>query len=150
MPTFEVFIAALAQTLGLDLGQKPESPVEITIDELPITITGEVVGTDQFFILHAPVGTVDAQNELPMYRMLLEANLLWSATANATIGVNSATREALICYRAPALGLDVDDFPDLVTAFYDVAANWRHILAQQAADAEAEDLPADSMAIFRL
>lgn len=150
MPTFEALIAALARTLGLDLGQAPESPVDVTVDGVPITITGEVSGTDEFIILYAPIGVVDHQNELPVYRMLLEANLLWSATANATIGVNSTTREALICYRAPASGLDEDSFPDLFTGFYDVAANWRHILAQGAAESEVEASPTDDLTVFRV
>lgn len=131
MNTFANLISALAQSLELNLTEAAESPVEITVDDLTITVSREVVADVEDIVLFSVIGTVEPRGELETYRLLLEANVLWSATAFATLGVNSATREVVICFRCKASETDEASFPNLVTSFAEIAGIWRHILSEQ-------------------
>ena len=128
------------------------SPAEFTLDGVPVTVSSEVRGAAEDVVLHARLGAVPQARELEVYRILLEANVLWSGTGDATLGVNSATREAVLCFRNPADRLSGDSFAALLDAFIEVAANWRNLLeaANEAAETGGEPAaPIDQTTMIR-
>ena len=82
-------------------------------------------------VFHARLGEVRPDRELDVYRLLLDANVLWAGTALATLGVNSATREAVLCYRTRAEPLTKDGFAQMLSGFIDIAGDWRRIVSDQ-------------------
>jgi hypothetical protein len=140
--TFNELVRALADEVGVPLSGEIDSPLEFTIDGLPITLGRDLRGGVEDIVLYALLGTVPEGRELEVYRVLLEANVLWSATADGTLGVNSATREVMICYRRPVEGLDGQSGAALLGAFTEVAENWRNFM-----EAVEEEGPLPTMAV---
>ncbi|MFC4158893.1 CesT family type III secretion system chaperone [Chitinimonas lacunae] len=134
---FNALIESLTRELGFESSEGLISPIELTIDDLPLTIAYDARSAGDDVLLYASLGTVPAERELEVYRALLEGNLLWSATADATIGVNSATREAMIAYRTPIAGLDGANLGRLIGYFGQIALEWRAFIAASAEAAAA-------------
>ncbi|MGI6246774.1 MAG: type III secretion system chaperone [Pseudochelatococcus sp.] len=124
MSTFENLIVGLAREAGIILSGTIESPVEFRYDGLPVVISEDLRSGVSEVIVHAQLGEVPREHELEVYRILLEANVLWSATADATLGVNSDTRQVIICYRMPLAGLEPESFAAVIRFFVDVARKW--------------------------
>ncbi|MDK2124938.1 CesT family type III secretion system chaperone [Parachitinimonas caeni] len=144
---FNDLIESLATTLGLDNAQGLSSPVVLTIEDMPLTIAYDARSGGDDILLYASLGTVPEAQELTVYRAMLEGNLLWSATADATLGVNSATREGMIAYRLPMDKLDGEGLSKLIAHFSEVALGWRDFVsnagrADQAADDASSGQPA--------
>lgn len=135
---FNTLIDSLAKELGFDSSGELVSPVELTIDDLALTLAYDARSGEDDVLIYASLGTVALERELTVYRALLEGNLLWSATADATIGVNSATREALIAYRLPMRGIDGAGLARIVAHFSQVALGWREFVTA----ADQSDTPA--------
>jgi hypothetical protein len=127
--TFDGLMRALAREAGLKDDFEAASPLEFTIGDTAVVISLDRRGDADDIVLHSRLGIVPEARELDVYRVLLEANVMWSATGDATLGVNSATREALICYRYALKDLDAGAFAGLVGAFAELARNWRAFLA---------------------
>jgi hypothetical protein len=137
MSNFASLIGALSANAGLGLDWKPVSPVEIAIDEMPVVISLDRRSGSDSVVLYSRLGEVPLQRELEVYRVLLEANVMWSATRDATLAVNSATREALLCYRSPIEGLEPDNFVAMVAAFVELARGWRDYVTASENEAPA-------------
>lgn len=104
--TFAELARSLGNNIGLTLHDDVASPLEIRVNELAVTLTEERRGETSDLVVSAILGTVPDKDELGAYRVMLDANVFWTATADCTLGVNAQTREAVICYRAPIKGLD--------------------------------------------
>lgn len=127
MQRFEQLLAEVGREVGVELGGTA-GPIEFDFDGFPVTIAADDRSGQEDIVLSARLGTVPVARELEVYRLLLEANVFWSGTADATLGVNSATREALICYRRPMEGLGGKDAAGLLGAFVQIAENWRNFI----------------------
>ena len=138
---FDQVLDELCKELGLDDAKGLASPVELVIDELPVTLASDHRASGDDLLMYASLGTVPERRELEVYRAILEGNLLWSATGDATIGVNSATREALIAYRMPLDGLNGEGLARMAGHFVEIAANWRDFVK---ASGEEEAMSAQS------
>lgn len=83
--------------LGLESPKAFDFPLQIRVDDIAITFEYDTKKPDSL-IIHTALGVLPAEHELALYRAFLDANLFWTGTADATIGVNSSTREAVIAY----------------------------------------------------
>src|SRR5215471_3744342 len=101
MEQFATLVRALANEAGLTVGWEPESPIEFKVDGMPVVVSVDRRSGADDIVVYSRLGQVPQTRELEVYRILLEANVMWSATGDATLAVNSGTREALICYRYP-------------------------------------------------
>ena len=106
MENFIELMRALAEEVGLAVDWEPVSPVELTVDGMVLVIALDRRGGVDAVVLHSELGEVPAEREIEVYRILLEANVMWSGTGDATLAVNSATRQALLCYRMALQDLD--------------------------------------------
>lgn len=128
MSRFSELMRALSDDLGLELPAEIVSPAEFTLDDVPVILSSEIRSGLEEIVLHALLGTVPEAREVEVYRVLLEANVMWSGTGDATLGVNSATRGVVLCYRNPADRLTGASLGALIEAFVAVAANWRNFI----------------------
>lgn len=152
MSRFKTLSKDFAASIGLPLNGEIESPFEIALDGFTIVASTDTRSDGEDLVLYTGLGTVPAARELEVYRVLLEANVLWSGTGNATLGVNSATREAMIAYRMPMSLLDGESLAALVGRFLEIARGWRNTIeAANEAQDEASAAPGDaSSMILRL
>ena len=134
---------ALSDAAGLKVDGEFVSPVEFTVDGLDVVISLDQRTGPDSIVLHSGLGKVPAQRELEVYRILLEANMMWSGTGDATLAVNSATQDALLCYRMlPMKDLEGPGFVAGVSAFVELARGWRDfIVAAADEDVSADKIP---------
>lgn len=130
---YAALIEAFARDVGLDLAGEVPSPADITIDGERITLAYDDRTQGDDLVMYASLGIVPQESELAVYRGLLEGNLLWSATADATIGVNSQTREAMIAYKRPIAGMTAETLANAVILFVELAKQWRAFVQGEAA-----------------
>lgn len=126
---FVELVRALSAEAGIELGQEPVSPVRFKVGGVGVVISREHREDEDSIVLHSELGEVPAEREVEVYRVLLEANLMWSGTADATIGVNSATRQAVACYRLETKDLEGPRFVAVVAGFVQLARGWRGVIA---------------------
>jgi len=131
MGRFEELVSAMAEHMGLPLAGRPESPLEIILGGTAVTLSGETISDIEDIVLAANVGTVSRHREIELYRLLLEANVHWSATRFATLGVNSATLGVILCYRCRAAELSGETLAALLSTFAETARIWTEIIASE-------------------
>ncbi len=133
---------ALSDAAGLKVDGEFVSPVEFTVDGLDVIISLDRRTGQDSIVVHSGLGKVPAQRELEVYRILLEANVMWSGTGDATLAVNSDTQEALLCYRMlPLKDLEPPGFVAGVSAFVELARNWRDFIAASGEEISADKIP---------
>lgn len=125
---FNGLIDSLSKHLGLEPDDTLESPVDLTVDDMVLTLTYDAVSGRDDIILSTSLGKVPEEHEVQVYRGLLEGNLFWSGTGDATIGVNSATREALLVFKTGIDGLDGNGLAGISSQFLEIAAAWREFV----------------------
>jgi len=138
---FVELMRALSAEAGLKVDWEPVSPVEFTVDGLDVVISLDRRTGEDSIVVHSQLGEVPAQRELEVYRILLEANVMWSGTGDATLAVNSATRQALLCYRMAMKDLDGPGFVAMVSAFVELARSWRDFIAVAGEESAAAKVP---------
>lgn len=146
MTAFQELMRALGREIGIALDGEMTGQVEITIDGLAVTLALNGRAGIEDLVLSSRLGVVPPESELDIYRLMLDANVLWTATADCTLGVNADTREAVICFRSEIERLDGPRAATLLAGFVEIARNWANLVA---AAGEAPDLSASSDDGFR-
>jgi hypothetical protein len=126
---FVGLVRTLSAEAGIELSQEPVSPVRFKVGGVGVVISREHRDDEDSIVLHSELGEVPTEREVDVYRLLLEANLMWSGTADATIGVNSTTRQAVACYRVATKDLEGPRFVAVVAGFVRLARGWRELIA---------------------
>jgi Tir chaperone protein (CesT) family len=147
MTDFATLVKVLGQELGLDASWEPKSPVEMEIDGLTVNIASDRRSGEEEVIFWSRLGQIPQERELVTYRILLEANVLWSATGDATLGVNSATREAVMCFRIMPSELKPAAFVAAVAAFAQQARSWSDFVTSEL---EEELPPGETLTMMRV
>ncbi|MDO1583200.1 type III secretion system chaperone [Rhizobium oryzicola] len=125
---FSKLINELSAEIGLSVVSDIISPFEIVVDALAVTLTQEDRGTGSSLVLSCLLGAIPEEHELDAYRVLLDANTFWNATADCTLGVNAQTRQAYICYRIMDDGISGERLADILESFVYVAGNWANFI----------------------
>lgn len=149
MADFATLVAALGREAGLDVNWSPVSPVDFELDGLTVTILSDRRSGAEEIILYSRLGEIPEARELAVYRVLLEANVLWSATGDATLGVNSSTREAIMCFRMTAADLTPPGFIAAVSGFAELARSWSAFIAAPSDDEVEPPAGATSLSFIR-
>ncbi len=71
----------------------------------------------------APAAGVEA-----VYRLMLQANALWSGTGGNTLGLHEPSGEVLLCGRIPLALCSAGGLSGLLEAFSETARVWREIV----------------------
>ncbi len=81
-------------------------------------------------IFSSVIGTVPPNQEEKVYIELLEANLLWTGTGGATLGVDPKTASIFMCYQEKVEGMQFLRFQELLKGFSDMALSWNKSLKE--------------------
>ncbi len=127
---FETLMESMLFCMGMQVDRDLVSPLELEVSGIHLTLHYDNRSLREDLIITADLGLVPPEAELEAYRAFLEGNLLWSGTADATIGVNSDTREALMAYRTSLEDLDGKSLAELCLFLLDVAGEWRGFLLE--------------------
>ena len=143
--SFGTLMVEFAKHLGHEVDDAWESPLEITIEDFGVSFAEYNPSGTAELLMYATLGIIPEEHELEICRGLLEANVLWAGTADATIGVNSATREAIISYRLPVDPLDGETLAVVASHFTAVALTWKAFVEgatdDDAAGESLDDVP---------
>lgn len=124
-----VLFEELARSLSMALPSPLQSPLQLKLDDIAIEQDEAIPGT---LVIHRSLGIIPLLRETEISRALLEANLFWSGTGEATIGVNSETREAVIAYRADYRAMKVEGLRALLEQFAVLSEVWRRFIEEPA------------------
>lgn len=130
MSRVAAMLGDLYKYLGLDEPGETETGFTLEIDGIPLHLSRDDRSSAEELVIYSPLGTVPEARELVAYRVFLEANLFWSATGDATLGVNSDTREAFLAYRLADLAVEPEGLLKVLGLFLEIAAGWRGYVAQ--------------------
>jgi hypothetical protein len=121
---FETLLSDFARCLGLE-DYEPTNPAAFEIEDLTVTLEeqGDIYGG--LVILYAQIGNVPMEQETIAMKAMLEANYLWSGTGDATLGMNSDTREVVIACQFPILEMNGEGLMSVVEQFVIIADIWR-------------------------
>lgn len=112
-------------------------PLQLKFDRVLISVEHDPLWPD-LLLIHSSLGVIPAGRRLEVYRILLEANLFWSGTTDATIGVDPASQEATVAYRFDFREMAAKDLMAMLEQFALLAELWRQFVA----------LPVDAKAKF--
>lgn len=123
----------LARSLSIDVPSPLEFPLELELGHIPITVEHEedIPGS---LVVHRSLGIIPPSRKAEISSALLEANLFWSGTGNATIGVNSETNEAVVAYRFDYREMKADDLKALLEQFGALSDVWRQFIKEPSRD----------------
>lgn len=123
----------LARSLSMDLSSPLEFPLQLKSGHIVVAIELEkhIPGS---MVVHRSLGIIPLSRETEISRALLEANLFWSGTGDATIGVNSETREAVIAYRFDYREVKVEGLSTLIEQFTVLSEVWRKFIEEPGHD----------------
>lgn len=138
---FEALLTDFTRVIGIGDGYEPTNPASFTIEDLDIVLEeqGDVHGG--MVVLYSMLGIAPEEHELTACRAMLEANFLWSGTGDATLGMNSDTREVVLACQFPTMGMNGEGLMTLVEHFIVVADIWRHYLKDLAAAGTPSSAP---------
>lgn len=134
----EPLFSDFAKHLGLTLPQPFELPLRLSFDDITVTFDQRSKQPNALLI-YTSLGSVPVEHELSLYRAFLEANLFWSGTADATIGVNSATREAIIAYSIDLSAITGENLVVLVEQFTVLTELWLRLIENPASAKDIQD-----------
>lgn len=98
--------------------------------------------------LYSCLAELPATGRETLYLQLLEANLLGTRTAGATLAVNSATQQVVLCRQVTPHGLEGQDFLPLVRAFVDASEHWMQLLDSADRPSQPTDQGLSRLAAF--
>ena len=142
-------LAQLGKSMQLDDLQLDEDGFcSVGFDDR-ITITVHSDSEAGTAVFSAEIGTIPPDNELDLYRAMLQANFAWNQTGGigtlclAPDDENPAPRMASIMHQTPVRSLDEASFQNLFDQFLETAEAWTNYIEDFRGDApDQEDAPA--------
>ncbi len=108
--------------------------------ESGLTVTIDFHEETQMVELFSELGTFEADKELDVLRVLVQANFFWSATAGGTLSARLDVRKAYLTYQAALSTFNGEEFVNLVEKFAKVGEQWATVL-KEIAEAEVGSMP---------
>ena len=125
---FNHLLKDLGKSVGLsELQASKEGLCSLRFDDR-ITVDMECSQGKGVLIFSSIVGALLPEQSKDFHLQLLEANLLWSGTGGATLGVDPTTQTVFLCYQEKIEDLDFLRFQDLLKGFSNVAPFWNQHL----------------------
>lgn len=132
---YRELVAASADVLSITLtAEDVANPTTFHFEDMEVTLTHDTRGEDHALIYAVPFGHVPADKEAELYREFLEANLFWSGTGGATIGVDTTSGEAMLCLRVSLAGLSGAQVAATASDMIELGIIWKDVLAEAEGD----------------
>jgi Tir chaperone family protein CesT len=81
-------------------------------------------------VLFSLVATLEQSDRLPIYESLLQANLFWSGTDGATLGVEPQTGSVFLARQLPQQVMNLPTFETMMESFVSMVEFWAEELAR--------------------
>ncbi|MCB1808747.1 MAG: type III secretion system chaperone [Candidatus Competibacteraceae bacterium] len=138
MQHYQLLLAQLGQHMDLgDCAANKDGYCAFEFDD-SLIVQLQYDHDDHSIILHGEVGEVSPAVERPIFRMLLEANLLGLDASRVTFAFNPVTQQVELSRRLAAM-LEFGAFEQALSNFVDQLEHWRNQLEQQAELIEREE-----------
>jgi len=125
---FNHLLQDLGKSVGLsELQASKEGLCSLRFDDR-ITVDMECSQDKGVLIFSSIVGALLPEQSKDFHPQLLEANLLWSGTGGATLGVDPVTQSVFLCYQEKMKDLKFLRFQELLKGFSNVALFWNQHL----------------------
>lgn len=128
MDEFADLLSAFKRDAGLEQSDDLQNPFEVTVDDIPVTVSCETRVGELQVVLYAPLGQIEEADELAAYRTLLDANVLWKVSNDCTLGVKADTRQVIICFRMSVPEVGRRSLADVIDVFVDESKEWAAVL----------------------
>lgn len=122
-------IGTFSNSLALPLPNPPSFPLEVTVSGIVMTLEYEEE-RPHMLVIYRTIGIVPVAREMEIYEALLDANLFWRGTGDATIGVHSDTLEVIIAYRFDHRHMQAEDLTVLAEQFGAMTDAWRRYIEE--------------------
>lgn len=126
-------LSGLANYLGLPSPEDFLASEELVINGQNIGFVFEPLDPNEpeagDVLLFAVLGAPPAHRQSDIYRLLLEANNLWSGTSGATLGLQQDTGNVVMATRLPVEGLLAEQLAGILETFLDTALFWKATVA---------------------
>lgn len=125
MDGFEI-IKAFGEKLGMELELDNAYSCSFQADEVIVTIT--VLSEIDQIAIYGDLGAPPAEQLEHLYKMMLEANHMYSSTFGATLSLNSQNDHFSLCKVIPCRALDNELFYSEMESFISICDNWFKII----------------------
>ena len=128
-----IFLNALGETLKFNPGEIEEDQqrFQVTIQKNPIIIEFENRSErPDRVVFYAVLAKIASTHRTSFASLFLEANYLWSATGDATIGVNSETDEVMFSHQLLTESLNTEQFINEFLIFAHTLDNWKKLVEE--------------------
>ena len=119
-------IRAFGEKLGIELELDNANSCSFQADDFIVTITS-LSEIDQI-VIYGDLGTPPAEQLEHLYKMMLEANHLYSSTFGATLSLNSDDEHFSLCKVLPCRALDNDLFYKEMETFTSICDTWVKVI----------------------
>ncbi len=120
-------ITSLGERLGIELALDENDACAFTADDLTIAINH--IPELESFVITCQLGEPPPQNLEALYKMALEANHLFAATAGATISLNHDTGAFVLCRALPLASLNPESLYSAIERFVNTGDSWHKLIA---------------------
>ncbi|WP_019002218.1 type III secretion system chaperone [Succinimonas amylolytica] len=132
----EELIKNLGQKLGLDLEPDETRSCNFSADDMTITVT--FMEEMDILVLVGDLGTPPDFDRERLYKLMLEANYLYSATQGASLALNEADGHVCLNRFFPVQLLDDNSFYSHVERFINIGTFWMQVIRDLALAPEPE------------
>ena len=130
----------LADFLALHgISENIELPISFNKGETLITIDHYKRSGANDIVLYSYIADMPVNQELTIYKILMDANVLWSGTAGATIGVQSETKKIIIAYHIVMESIEGNKLAAIFTHFVELSTLWKKIIQENIYQTSSEE-----------
>ncbi len=119
-------IKAFGEKLGMDLELDNAYSCSFQADDVIVTITA--LSEINQIVISGDLGTPPAEQLEHLYRMMLEANHLYSSTFGATLSLNGDNEHFALCKVLPCKALDDETFYNEMESFISTCDTWEKVI----------------------
>ncbi len=142
--TVQSLLSELAELAGLDdLTLDDDGSCLLRLDQVLVHL--EHRADDDLLCLFCPLGDAPEPRVVAIMAELLDANVLFSGTGNATLGIPAGTRLVTLQRLVSVEAMDLPAFQAVLEGLVSTAEHWLKRLEAHAATTAAERIPADLM-----
>lgn len=119
-------IEAFGKKLGMDLELDNSKSCSFQADDVVVSITA-LSEIDQI-VISGDLGTPPAEQLEHLYKMMLEANHLYTSTFGATLSLNNENDHFALCKVIPCRALDNEIFYREMESFISICDTWSKVI----------------------
>jgi hypothetical protein len=127
---FEELINEFCHITGFDTPQQLLESGEVLVDNIAVSLFVEEEIADDDLVLYSDIALRPHEININLYQKLLQANLFWSGTNGATIGMNPETGRIGLAKRLSVEHADGNWLVQELYHFSKTATQWRAYFEQ--------------------